>query len=87
MLALDCLVHARLHRELLPRLWQVLVARYSTHKARKVGAIGCLVPLLNSPAPKLFRYKAVTAWAIPRRRVGMENARPTCLCYLRSSTT
>jgi hypothetical protein len=81
MLALDCLVHARLHRELLPRLWQVLVARYSTHKACKVGAIGCLVPLLNSPAPKLFRYKAVTAWAIPPQK-GRDGKRSTDMLVL-----
>lgn len=70
LLVVDCLVHARLHRELPPRLWHALVAKYSTHKARKVDAIGRLVPQLRSPAPKLFRYKAVTAWAIPPQKGG-----------------
>lgn len=61
----DCWVHARLHRKLVPRHWSALVARFSTHKAKKVEAIGKLVPLIATQAPNLFRYKAVTAWAIP----------------------
>lgn len=62
---LDCWVHARLHSKLIPRHWNALTARFSTHKAKKVDAIGKLVPLIASQAPNLFRYKAVTAWAIP----------------------
>ena len=61
----DCWVHARLHSKLIPRHWNALTARFSTHKAKKVDAIGKLVPLIASQAPNLFRYKAVTAWAIP----------------------
>lgn len=61
----DCWVHARLHSKLIPRHWNVLTARLSTHKAKKVDAIGKLVPLIATQAPNLFRYKAVTAWAIP----------------------
>ncbi|GAB3468266.1 hypothetical protein GCM10027398_16230 [Azotobacter salinestris] len=80
-LALDCLVHARLHRELPPRLWHVLVARYSTHNARKVEAIGRLVPQLRSPAPQLFRYKAVTTWAIPQQK-GRSGRRSTDMLVL-----
>lgn len=64
-LLLDCWVHARLHSKLIPRHWSALVAKYSTHKARKVEAIGRLAPLIATQAPNLFRYKAVTAWAIP----------------------
>ncbi|WP_345956772.1 hypothetical protein Q9323_08840 [Pseudomonas fulva] len=62
---LDCWVHARLHKKLIPRHWNALTARFSTHKAKKVEAIGKLVPLIATQAPNLFRYKAVTAWAIP----------------------
>ncbi|WP_145256969.1 hypothetical protein [Pseudomonas sp. DE0157] len=62
---LDCWVHARLHSKLIPRHWNALTARFSTHKAKKVDAIGKLVPLIATQAPNLFRYKAVTAWAIP----------------------
>lgn len=62
----DCWVFARLHSELIPRHWNALVARYSTHKARKIDAIGKLAPLIASPAPVLFVHKAVTAWAIPQ---------------------
>ncbi|MGF6595120.1 hypothetical protein [Pseudomonas sp. 2835] len=61
----DCWVHARLHSKLIPRHWNALTARFSTHKAKKVDAIGKLVPLIATQAPDLFRYKAVTAWAIP----------------------
>ncbi|MEX5363476.1 hypothetical protein WCE03_16795 [Pseudomonas guariconensis] len=61
----DCWVHARLHSKLIPRHWHALTARFSTHKAKKVDAIGKLVPLIATQAPNLFRYKAVTAWAIP----------------------
>lgn len=61
----DCWVHARLHSQLIPRHWSALVAKFSTHKGKKVEAIGKLVPLIATQAPDLFRYKAVTAWAIP----------------------
>lgn len=62
----DCWIYARLHSQLIPRHWNALVAKFSTHKGIKVQAIGELVPLVASPAPTLFRYKAVTTWAIPR---------------------
>ncbi len=64
-MAADCWVFARLHHGLKPRHWNALVAKYSTHRARKVEAIGKLCPLIASHAPTLFVYKAVTAWAIP----------------------
>ena len=41
---IDCWVHARLHDQLIPRHWAALVAKYSTHQAKKVQAI----PLLRS---------------------------------------
>lgn len=84
MLDIDCLVHARLHSQLPPRLWHALVAKYSTHKARKVDAIGCLVPLVESPASQLFRYKAITAWAIPLLQ-GKEGKRSTDMIVLPAS--
>jgi hypothetical protein len=39
----DCCLYALLHRQLDPAQWDVLVAKYSTHKANKVAAIGRLV--------------------------------------------
>jgi len=63
---MDCLLHARLHRQLSALDWAVLVAKYSTHKVRKIEAIGFLIPRVESPAPRLFVSKAVTAWAIPK---------------------
>lgn len=68
----DCCLYALLHRELAPAQWDLLVAKYSTHKSNKVGAIGRLVSRIPSPAPQLFVYKAVTAWAIPKLR-GVQN--------------
>jgi hypothetical protein len=62
----DCWVSARLHHGLEPKHWDALVAKYSTHKGRKVQAIAALQTVITTPAPKLFLYKAVTAWAIPQ---------------------
>ena len=62
----DCWVSARLHSALEPKHWDALVAKYSTHKGRKVQAISALQTLINTPAPKLFLFKATTAWAIPQ---------------------
>ena len=68
----DCWVSARLHSALEPKHWDALVAKYSTHKGRKVQAISALQTLINTPAPKLFLFKATTAWAIPQ----LKGARP-----------
>lgn len=68
----DSWVSARLHSALEPKHWDALVAKYSTHKGRKVQAISALQTLINTPAPKLFLFKATTAWAIPQ----LKGARP-----------
>ena len=68
----DCWVSARLHSALEQKHWDALVAKYCTHKARKVQAIAALQTLINTPAPKLFLFKATTAWAIPQ----LKGARP-----------
>lgn len=62
----DYWLSARLHHMLKGRHWDALVAKYSTNKAKKVQAITQVRPLIASPAPALFIYKAVTAWAIPK---------------------
>ena len=77
----DCWVFARLHSQLKPRHWDSLVAKYSTHKVRKVEAVGRLIPLVASPSPRLFVAKAVTAWAIPPLR-GAEGKRSTDMIVL-----
>ncbi|EPN6724760.1 hypothetical protein ACT2UN_000840 [Pseudomonas putida] len=64
----DCWVFARLHSQLKPRHWDVLVARFSTHKGRKVQSISRLIPMVASHAPQLFITSAVTAWAIPKMK-------------------
>ena len=68
----DCWVSARLHSALEQKHWDALVAKYSTHKGRKVQAIAALQAQINTPAPKLFLFKASTAWAIPQ----LKGARP-----------
>jgi len=68
----DCWVSARLHSALEQKHWDALVAKYSTHKGRKVQAISALQAFINTPAPKLFLFKATTAWAIPQ----LKGARP-----------
>ncbi|MFK0090661.1 hypothetical protein ACIQUS_25645 [Pseudomonas sp. NPDC090755] len=62
----DYWLSARLHHLLISRHWDALVAKYSTSKVKKVQAITAVRPLIASPAPQLFIYKAVTAWAIPK---------------------
>lgn len=74
-------LHTRLYSQLSSVHWQALVARYSTHRGKKVGAIGKLVALVPSPAPSLFRYKAVTAWAIPQLK-GAQGRRSTDMIVL-----
>ena len=72
----DCWVHARLHAQLLPRHWGVLVARYSTHPQKKARAITELVPLIASHAGARFVERAVATWAIPKLK-GEEGKRST----------
>ena len=78
----DCCLYALLHRQLEPAQWDVLVAKYSTHKANKVAAIGRLVARTTSPAPQLFIYKALTAWAIPKLRGVQVGKRSTDMIVL-----
>jgi hypothetical protein len=68
----DYWIAARLHHLLTPRHWHALVAKYSTHKGKKVEAISLLRAVIATPAPAIFLYKAVTAWAIPK----LPGARP-----------
>ena len=79
----DCWIFARLHSQLKPRHWDVLVAKFSTHKARKVQSIGKLHPLVASHAPKLFVVSAVTAWAIPKLK-GADGKRSSDMVVLPS---
>ncbi|HEE9760142.1 TPA: hypothetical protein R8F97_001011 [Pseudomonas putida] len=77
----DCWVFARLHSELKPRHWDALVAKYSTHKGRKVQSISRICPLVASHAPQLFITSAVTAWAIPKLK-GVEGKRSSDMIVL-----
>ncbi|MDZ5602584.1 hypothetical protein SJI00_07340 [Pseudomonas sp. RP23018S] len=68
----DCIVHKMLHAQLTPRHWHALLAKYSTHKGRKVDAIGRLVPVVATPAPRRFTQQAVLVWAVPEQRKGVQ---------------
>ncbi|MHC8342495.1 hypothetical protein [Pseudomonas sp. RT6P73] len=62
----DCWVAARLHHGLEKKNMSALTAKFSTDKAKKVQAIADIRLLISSPAPQLFVFKAVTAWAVPK---------------------
>lgn len=68
----DCIVHKMLHAQLSPRHWHALLAKYSTHKGRKIDAIGRLVAVIPTPAPKRFTQQAVLVWAVPEQRKGVQ---------------
>lgn len=68
----DCIVHKLLHAQLTPRQWNALVAKYSTHKGRKVDSIGRLVCAIRSPAPQRFTQQAVLVWAVPQQVKGIQ---------------
>ncbi len=68
----DCIVHKMLRAQLSPRQWHALLAKYSTHKGRKIDAIGRMVAVIPTPAPKLFTQQAVLVWAVPEQRKGVQ---------------
>ncbi|QQX60925.1 hypothetical protein [Pseudomonas chlororaphis] len=68
----DCIVHKLLHAQLSPRHWNTLVAKYSTHRGRKIDSIGRLVSAVQSPAPLRFTQQAVLVWAVPRQSKGIQ---------------
>ena len=68
----DSIVHKLLHAQLSPRHWNALVAKYSTHRGRKIDSIGRLVAVVPTPAPKRFTQQAVLVWAVPRQSKGIQ---------------
>lgn len=68
----DCIVHKLLHAQLSQRHWNALVAKYSTHRGRKIDSIGRLVPVVPTPAPKRFTQQAVMVWAVPEQKKGVQ---------------
>lgn len=70
----DCIVHKLLHAQLSPRHWNALVAKYSTHRGRKIESIGRLVAVVSSPAPLRFTQQAVLVWAVPQQSKGIQRA-------------
>ena len=70
----DCIVHKLLHAQLSPRHWNALVAKYSTHRGRKIDSIGRLVAVVPSSAPKRFTQQAVLVWAVPQQSKGIKRA-------------
>lgn len=72
----DSIVHKLLHSQLSPRHWNALVAKYSTHKGRKIDSIGRLVAVVPTPAPKRFTQQAVLVWAVPQQTKGIQRKVP-----------
>lgn len=72
----DSIVHKLLHAQLSPRHWNALVAKYSTHKGRKIDSIGRLVAVVPTPAPKRFTQQAVLVWAVPQQTKGIQRKVP-----------
>jgi hypothetical protein len=70
----DCIVHKLLHAQLSPRHWNALVAKYSTHRGRKIDSIGRLVAVVKTPAPQRFTQQAVLVWAVPQQVRGIQRA-------------
>ncbi|MCF5550630.1 hypothetical protein L6218_12140 [Pseudomonas syringae pv. syringae] len=68
----DSIVHRLLHAQLSPRQWNALVAKYSTHKGRKIDSIGRLVSVVKSSAPQRFTQQAVLVWAVPQQSKGVQ---------------
>jgi hypothetical protein len=62
----DCIIHKLLHAQLSASQWDALVAKYSTHKQKKLESIARLIPRLSSAAPQQFTGQAVIVWAIPQ---------------------
>lgn len=77
----DCWIYARLHSQLIPRHWNALVAKYSTHRQKKRDAIEALIPLIATPAPRRFLGMAVYTWAIPKLK-GVQGKRSTDMIVL-----
>lgn len=70
----DCIVHKLLHAQLAPRHWNALVAKYSSHRGRKIDSIGRLVAVVPTPAPKRFTQQAVLVWAVPQQVKGVQRS-------------
>ena len=68
----DSIVHKLLHAQLSPKHWNALVAKYSTHRGRKIDSIGRLVAVVPTPAPKRFTQQAVLVWAVPQQCKGIQ---------------
>lgn len=66
-LAQDAMTRALLHRNMPKVQWHALVAKYSINNHEVAESVRWLIRELNVPAHHLFKMKAVTAWAIPRR--------------------
>ena len=64
----DSMTRGAIHRALPPDLWHALVAKYSINDVEVAESVRYLIPRVVTPAHHLFRMKAVTAWAIPKKR-------------------
>lgn len=63
----DAMTRALLRRDLPKVQWHALVAKYSINNHEVADSVRWLIREVATPAHHLFKMKAVTAWAIPRR--------------------
>ncbi|HDZ55385.1 hypothetical protein LCGC14_0155860 [marine sediment metagenome] len=77
-MALDMMVHAKLHRELDAVLWHALVAKYSACSKSKAKALEQLLPVIVSPADARFTRHAAVAWSFPKPK-GRDGKRSTAV--------
>jgi hypothetical protein len=75
----DCWLHARLHSSLSEEQWGALVGKFSTHLTQKIAALQLLTPIINSPAPSLFRERCVVTWGFPLVKGAAHGKRSTAV--------
>ncbi|WP_349573108.1 hypothetical protein [Azotobacter salinestris] len=63
---LDCEYRALLHRAMIPRHWNALVAYYGLDAREKDQAIMELIPVIATHAHHHFKVHAVFTWAKPK---------------------
>lgn len=64
---IDCWINRRLGKAMPEELWDILIAKYSSHIDRKHEAMLRVAARIKSPAPKRFVECAVVTWAHPKR--------------------
>lgn len=64
---LDCEYRSLLHKRLLPRYWDALIARYTLDPRERGQAIKGLGRVIASHAHQHFKFYAILTWAEPQK--------------------